>query len=193
MLEELFAFLQQLGYLGAFLISLIGALSVILPIPYTLVIYAMGAFFDPFLLAIAAGLGSAAGEFSGYMLGYAGKRLVGSKYERRMTAIVRVFDRYGPIAIFLFALTPLPDDLLFIPLGLLRYSFLKAFIPCLIGKFAMCLILAYSGHFSFEAARLLYGEAGWAGVLLTTVCLILIFAAFFAIKWERILGSSDNV
>ncbi len=51
-----------------------------------------------------------------------------------MKYMVKLFDKYGPATIFLFALTPLPDDLLFIPLGVMRYPFWKAFIPALFGK-----------------------------------------------------------
>ena len=58
-----------------------------------------------------------------------------------MNYMVKLFDRYGPAAIFFFALTPLPDDLLFIPLGVMRYPFLKAFIPALFGKTLMMFIL----------------------------------------------------
>lgn len=187
-LEELLAFLQQFGYVGMFLLSLVGALSLIVPIPYTLIIYTMGGILDPLPLAISAGLGSAVGEFSGYALGYFGKRFVRGQYERRLHAIVRVFDRYGPLAIFVFALTPLPDDLLFIPLGLLRYSFVKAFIPCLVGKFSMCLILAYGGYYSIEIIRRLFLETGWSGVAVSTIVLVIILVIMIRIDWERILG-----
>ena len=36
--------------------------------------------------------------------------------------------------IFLFALTPLPDDILFLPLGMIKYPFWKCIIPGWLGK-----------------------------------------------------------
>jgi hypothetical protein len=36
--------------------------------------------------------------------------------------------------VFLFALTPLPDDILFLPLGMMKYSFWKCIIPGWLGK-----------------------------------------------------------
>jgi hypothetical protein len=39
-----------------------------------------------------------------------------------------------PIYVFLFALTPLPDDILFLPLGMLKYPFWKCIIPAWFGK-----------------------------------------------------------
>ncbi len=117
--------LGEFGYPGIFLLSFIGAASVIVPIPYTVVLLTISApqfDFNPLLLAIVAGFGAAVGELVGYGLGYAGRRVVSKKYGRRLNAMLRIFDRFGAPAVFIFALTPLPDDLLFIPLGLMRYS-----------------------------------------------------------------------
>jgi len=68
-----------------------------------------------------------------------------------MDVLVKLFNRYGSIAILIFALIPLSDDLIFIPLNVMRYSILKAFMSALIGKFFMNLIVAYSGRFSWAS------------------------------------------
>ena len=131
-------YLLQYSYVGVFAISLIGAMSIIVPIPYTFIILTLGIEgMNPLLLTVAGGLGSGVGEFSGYILGYYGRSVISEKQQRKMDFMIRVFNRYGPITIFLFALTPLPDDLLFIPLGMLRYKFVKAFIPSILGKTLM--------------------------------------------------------
>ena len=69
-------FVFQYGYFGIFLISVIGAISIVFPIPYTVIIFTLGGLqvggewvFEPLLIAIAAGIGSVVGEFSGYLLG----------------------------------------------------------------------------------------------------------------------------
>ena len=178
-------FALQSGYLGIFTISLIGSASVVFPIPYTLVIYLSGAFLDPFFVAISGGLGAALGEFSGYALGYYGRTVVSKERTRKMEYVVKLFDRYGPAAIFLFALTPLPDDLLFIPLGVMRYPFLKAFVPALLGKTLMTFILAYSGQQSIELIKTVFGEAGWIGTVITAALLMVIIVAMIKIDWEK--------
>jgi len=99
---------------------------------------------------------------------------------------VKLFDRHGPIIIFLFALTPLPDDLLFIPLGVMRYPFLKAFIPALLGKTLMTFILAYSGQQSIELIRTLFGGSGLLGTVITSALLIVIIVAMIRIDWEKL-------
>jgi membrane protein YqaA with SNARE-associated domain len=186
LLDWMMQFADKFGYLGVFIISFIGSVSVIFPIPYTIVIYLLGAVLDPVFVAVSGGLGSALGEFSGYALGYYGRAVVSEERRRKMDYMVKLFDRYGPAAIFLFALTPLPDDLLFIPLGVMRYSFLKAFIPALLGKMLMTFILAYSGQQSIELIKTLFGGAGLLGTVITVVLLIVIIVAMIKIDWEKL-------
>jgi len=182
----------QYGYFGIFLLSLIGALSVIFPIPYTVVIFTLGGIkeFEPLFIATAAGLGSAIGEFSGYLLGFGGRKVISEKYKKKMDFLLKIFDKYGLVAIFLFALTPLPDDLLFIPLGVIRYNLIRAFIPALIGKFCMNLIIAYSGRFSVDIIGAIFGvKSDWIstliGMILAIVLLIIVFVIMFKVDWEK--------
>jgi len=188
----------QYGYFGIFLISLVGALSIFFPIPYTVVIFTLGGLkggeawvFEPVWIAVAAGIGSAFGEFSGYLLGFGGRRVIGEKYKKKMDFIMKLFDRFGPIVIFVFALTPLPDDLLFIPLGVIRYSLVRALIPALIGKICMNFIVAYSGRFSVQIIRDIFGvESDWIsaliGMVLAVVLLIVVFVVMFKVDWEKL-------
>ncbi len=184
--EDLCAMLRslgELGYPGIFLLSFIGAASVIVPIPYTVVLLTISApqfGFNLLLLAIVAAFGAAVGELVGYGLGYAGRRVVSKRYDRRLNAMLRIFDRFGMPAVFIFALTPLPDDLLFIPLGLMHYSLWKAFIPCVAGKFLMSLIVVYVG----SAAGQMFAE-NLIIALVTAVLLVLIVVAMFKIDWEK--------
>ena len=186
LLEWMEQFALQFGYLGVFLISLIGALSIIFPIPYTLVIYLLGSFLNPFLIAVSGGLGSALGEFSGYVLGYYGRAVLSKDRRRKMDYMMKVFQRYGSAGIFLFALTPLPDDLLFIPLGIMRYRFVKVFIPAFLGKMLMCFILAFSGYLSIGVIKVVFGEGGWLGTIVTFALLVIIIVAMLKIDWEKV-------
>ncbi len=190
-LEQLGRWLEQFardyGYPGIFLISFLGAVSIVVPIPYTVIIFMMGHSLNPFFVAVSGGLGSAVGEFFGYFLGYYGRAVISKERQRKMDYILRVLRRYGSIAIFIFALTPLPDDLLFIPLGIMRYSFLNAFIPCLLGKILMCFIVAYSGYWSVEIIGSLFGGEGspWITIIMT-VLLVVILVVMFKVDWEKV-------
>jgi membrane protein YqaA with SNARE-associated domain len=168
------------GYLGIFVLSFAGASSVVIPIPYTLVLLGIAGSFDPLLLAVAVALGSAAGELIGYGVGYVGGWVMGKERRRQSEAMLRVFNRYGTLVIFIFALTPLPDDLLFIPLGLMHYSLWKAFAVCATGKFFMALIIA---HFGRAVGGLFISS--WLLGIITTVLLALVVVAMFRIDWVR--------
>jgi membrane protein YqaA with SNARE-associated domain len=182
----------QHGYLGIFTISLIGALSIFFPVPYTIIIFGLGTtgVFDPVLIAIAAGLGSGVGEFSGYLLGFYGRKIISQEKRRKMEFMVKVFDRFGPFGIFLFALTPLPDDLLFIPLGMMHYNILKAFIPAVIGKTCMNFIVASGGMaagsflewIGVENDLIAFLFGGFLGIIL----FIVIMFIMFKIDWEKV-------
>lgn len=180
----------QFGYLGVFFISLVGTMAIIVPIPYTLAIFLLGkAGWDPIFLMIAGGTGSAIGELVGYLLGYYGRRLISQERQRRMDYLLKLFGSYTPVAIFLFALTPLPDDLLFIPLGLLRYSIFKAFIPALLGKYLMIYLVAYFGKIGDKILESIFGtEGSLIGSIITTVLLIAIVVALYRVDWERVLA-----
>lgn len=179
---------SQFGYFGVFLVSIVGTMAIVVPIPYTLVILTLGAAgWDPLMLAVAGGFGSAIGEFAGYLLGYYGRRIVSRERQRKMDFLLKLFGRYSPVAIFVFALTPLPDDLLFIPLGILRYSPVKAFVPALLGKFLMCYILASFGKVYGDVLTFLFGDSGsWIGAGVTTVLLILVIYILYRVDWEKV-------
>jgi membrane protein DedA with SNARE-associated domain len=186
------AFAVQYGYLGIFLISLLGAMSIFVPIPYTVVIFILGgqSSFDPLLIAVAAGIGAAIGEFSGYLLGAGGSKIISDRYKKRIDFLTKLFKRYGSIAIFVFALTPLPDDLLFIPLGVMRYNLVRAFVPAVIGKFFSNLIIAYSGRLSLEVVSIFFGLEGegtslLVGTIIGIVLLVIVFIIMFKLDWEK--------
>jgi len=95
--------------------------------------------------------------------------------------MLRIFKRFGLPAIFIFALTPLPDDLLFIPLGLMRYSLWRALLACVAGKFAMSLIIAYVGWAAGELFAV-----NWPLAALVAIFLALIIVAIFKIDWVKL-------
>jgi membrane protein YqaA with SNARE-associated domain len=173
-------------------------MSIFIPIPYTVVIFILGGaqdafgnwLFDPFWIAVVAGLGSAIGEFSGYLLGVGGRKVIGDRYRKRMDFITKLFKKYGSVAIFIFALTPLPDDLLFIPLGVMRYSLLRAFIPAVLGKFFSNLIIAYSGRLSLDIVKNIFGVEGEGmslliGTIIGIALLVIVLIIMFKVDWEK--------
>jgi membrane protein YqaA with SNARE-associated domain len=91
-------------------------------------------------IAIIGGLGSALGEFTGYAIGYGTKKItveINSTILNNVDGFGKMLlknEKRAPVYIFLFALTPLPDDILFLPLGIMKYPFWKCIIPAWLGK-----------------------------------------------------------
>ena len=147
--------LSSLGYLGIFLASLLGSATVIFPIPIFVIIFTAGAVFNPFLVGIIAGTGSAVGELVAYGIGFGGRKLLGKRIELKKKGLGYWLHRgqkwlhsYGGFfLVFIFAATPLPDDVIGIICGSIRYDIKKFFLACLLGKVLLSLILAYAGYY----------------------------------------------
>jgi len=136
---EIVAKLESYGYLGAFLISLIGNASVLLPGIVLPILSGWGIFLylhiglvGPVMVGLAGGAGAAIGEIVGYMVGYSGRGIVENNklYER----LVGWVSRWGVLAIFIFALVPLFFDLVGLAAGVLRFPLWKFILVCWLGR-----------------------------------------------------------
>ena len=182
------------AYIGIFLISFLGAVSVIVPIPYTAVIFVLAGLkkLNPVLTAIVGGAGSGLGEFTGWIMGrFMNKTLEGTKYSRQIKAIMKFIKTSKgkyivPFLIFIFALTPLPDDLLFIVLGIIKYNLVHALILCMIGKMVMMYLIAVFGKLVVITGESM-GLSTESIILITTVGLAIALIIMLFIPWDRIL------
>ena len=138
------------GYPGVFLLALLCNLTFFLPAPLVVPIYAMGVTHNPVILGLCSGLGSAIGEFSSYIIGLGGSNIITERYNEQVRITKRLLERHGALLIFVFALTPLPDDLLLVTYGIIKYNLKKAFSAMLLGKILMNTFVAYAGKYSFE-------------------------------------------
>ena len=141
--------LGEWGYLGAFLVNVASSATIMLPAPGAAVILVMGADFNPIILGIAGGLGSAVGELTGYMVGMTGYDTVSkNQYYARIGRFVR---RYGGIIFLTFSMLPLaPLDIAGITAGATRYPVSKFLFYVALGKIVKFTLIAYAGAFSLE-------------------------------------------
>jgi membrane protein YqaA with SNARE-associated domain len=139
--------LAQYGYLGIFLLSILANATVLLPTPGILFVFTMGAIYNPVGVAVAAGLGAAIGELSGYLAGFSGQAVV----ERIDTykALLDWMDEHkqlSNLAIFLLAFIPNPlFDLAGIASGTLKIPIPRFLFFVSIGKVLKMLLIAYAG------------------------------------------------
>jgi len=174
---------KNAGYSSAFILGLVGSASVFIPIPTTVALLAIsaGRIFDPTILAVSFGLGAAVGQLTSYAVGCAACMVVDEKRKRRLSAMAEIFSKYGMIAMFIFALTPLPDSLILIPMGMIRYSLWRVFVATAAGKIVMSLIITYVGGAVGQVAE------NWVFGAITVVLLVLVVIVMFRIDWEKLV------
>jgi membrane protein YqaA with SNARE-associated domain len=148
MLTELFTLLESYGYVGAFLISLISSLTIILPLPSAAFVFGLGSVLNPMVLGIVARVGAAIGETLGYIIGLGSRKVLKKNWKKQMVSVEKLFAKYGGFfVLFVFAATPLPDDIAGIVGGVLKYPFKKYFLAILLGKIVLNVVVAYAGFY----------------------------------------------
>jgi membrane protein YqaA with SNARE-associated domain len=144
--------LARYGYPGIFLLSILANATVLLPAPGVLFVSVMGAVFNPFNVALAAGAGAAIGELSGYAAGFSGQAIVErvDLYERIHTWMTNN-QRLSYLAILLLAFIPNPlFDLAGIAAGTLKMPVTRFLFWCWVGKTLKMLLFAYAGASSLN-------------------------------------------
>jgi membrane protein DedA with SNARE-associated domain len=177
----------QYGYLGIFIVSLLSNGTFLFPVPYLLVLYSVGAtgIFNPILVAIVSGVGATIGELILYFLSMLGRTVLPLKYKSRVDSLKLILGKYGAVVIFIFALTPLPDDVIYPILGLMKYDVYKVFIACFLGKTLLSAGAVYAGYFSVKYfSILLGGESIYAG-LISLILGIILAVIFLKLDWTK--------
>lgn len=193
---DLTAWLQSLalayGFFGVFFVSLISHATIFLPLPSYLIVYALGPQMNPFLLGIFAGVGAALGELTSYFVGYGVEKGTHLEEKKSYPGVRKAFKKYGFWAIPVFALTPLPTDIIGLVAGILRYPLLKFFLGCLIGKIILHWVMAYGGAYSFEIVKSLFGKEGSIIGFFLLVLLIAIACFAWSKHGKRIQNYFEN-
>jgi membrane protein DedA with SNARE-associated domain len=145
-IEDLFPFDAEFGYLGIVIVSFVFSLIPFVPIPYfpILITAAFNRNFDPNLIAISSSLGVVAAKTIIFFISYYGRRVLSDKTKKRMLPLQRLVSKYGWPGAFVAAATPIPDDIVYIPLGLAKYSPWKFATATFAGKMVMSEAIVWS-------------------------------------------------
>ena len=139
----------QNALLMAFGFATFGNTTVLIVFPYALIIWYISLRYPYWwLLGIVSGLGAGVGEVTSDVVGMwigTAKNVkqseLGEKFYRLKIKLAKK-PALIPLFIFLAGSTPLPDDMLLVPLGILRYPYKRVIIPCMLGKRLMCTLIA---------------------------------------------------
>jgi membrane protein YqaA with SNARE-associated domain len=138
--------IETVGYPGVFLLSLLGSVSMVLPVPGLISVCGASVLLSPFLIGILAGVGETVGEVSGYAVGYGG----GSVVERHgfYTRVKGWMERRGALVIFAVSVVPNPlFDVVGIAAGAVRFPLHRFLAIVLVGKLLKGIMVAYTCHY----------------------------------------------
>jgi len=194
--SDLFPIAPEVGYLGLALISFIGSLIPFVPVPSFILLatMAVGDQFDLHILVfLSAGLSAGAKQIIFY-LSYGGRRIISEKSKRRMRPFQKLVKRYGAAAAFVAAATPIPDDLVYVPLGLAKYNPRRFFVATLAGKIVLHYAIVLISHFlglslveplleDLEDSGPIYVGMIVFGAIMTAVVVLML-----RLDWHRLMG-----
>ncbi|NPB00344.1 MAG: VTT domain-containing protein [Crenarchaeota archaeon] len=173
--------------LSTYVISFLSNCIPYLTVPYLALIFFYSSLFPRnfeivLLIVIVSSIGAAMGKIVVYLIGKSIRRfIVGKVSERDIELFNKLADKGIFFAIFIFAATPLPDDVLYIIVGALRYSPVKFFIACLTGKIVITSFVAFSGEVIGEIVP------SSLVVIVSIIITVLVILFMRRIDWEKLV------
>lgn len=155
--------LQHWGYLGAFVISILGGATIIIPVPMLAVVFALGGVMKyTWLVGLSAAMGELIGAWTIYATGHgAGRAIADSKHgriQRTYEKLLSLMERRGPLTLFIVASVVNP---FFYPAalaaGALRFGVKKYTAIVLAGKIIKCMTIVYAGSWGIKGIFRAFG------------------------------------
>ena len=192
----IFPFAPEIGYLGLVLVNFFGSLIPFIPLPGFLLLASMsvGDQFDLHVLAILSALTATAAKQIIFYVSYEGRRIISEKTRKRMRPFERLVKRYGAAAAFFAAATPIPDDLIYVPLGLAKYNPKRFFIATLTGKLVLSYSIVFISHHLGISLVEPYLEnitdvtTVYIGIIIFGAMMTFVIVLLLRLNWAKILG-----
>jgi len=145
------------GYLATLILSFIGGISVLISLPYQLVVmmFAAGGL-NPWLLGLVTSIGQFGGDNVSFLLGYSGRHIAPNRAARLMDRFRNWCIRrpYWQMAGALFvygSISPLSNDWILIPMGLGRYPYWRVMLPLELGNIVFNTSIALLGTYGLSS------------------------------------------
>jgi len=193
---DLFPFAPEVGYLSLALVNFFGSLVPFIPLPGFLLLATMsvGDSYDLHVLALLSAITATVAKQIIFFVSYSGRKIINEKTRKRMRPFERLVKRYGAAAAFVAAATPIPDDIIFVPLGLAKYNPKKFFVATLTGKIVLSYVIVFISHYlglslvepflkNIDDVTPVYIGIIIFGAMMTAVIVLLL-----KLDWQRILG-----
>jgi len=195
-LADIFPFASGDGYLILALVNFFGSLIPFVPLPGFLLLATMsvGNEYDLHVLALLSAITATVAKQMIFFVSFSGRRIMNEKTRKRMRPFERLVKRYGAAAAFVAAATPMPDDIIFVPLGLAKYNPKRFFVATLTGKIVLSYIIVFVSHYiglSFIEPFLENIDDTtpiYIGIIIFGVIMTAIIVLLLKLDWQRIMG-----
>ncbi len=193
---DIFPFASDDGYLILALVNFFGSLIPFVPLPGFLLLATMsvGDQYDLHVLALLSAITATAAKQMIFFVSFSGRKIMTAKTRKRMRPFERLVKKYGAAAAFVAAATPMPDDIIFIPLGLAKYNPKRFFIATLTGKIVLSYIIVFISHYiglSFIEPFLENIDDTtpiYIGIIIFGAIMTAIIVLLLKLDWVRIMG-----
>ncbi|MHA1985319.1 MAG: VTT domain-containing protein [Promethearchaeota archaeon] len=184
------------GLLITFWVCLVGNLLPV-PTPYTFVVCLTSQpfihvnLFVPLLVGFIASLGCLIGELGGYLVGRGAAQVLSNERMENLKSYQQYLvnhPKLAPFLIFLFGFTPLNDDMITIPLGIIKYDIKRTILFVWLGKLCLMFIFAYN---VLNICQLLGGE-NWIFSILTLYFTVIIVYLMLKVDIMKILKNKED-
>lgn len=145
---DLIQLIQGLDYSAIYLLTFVSAILIVVPIPYfpVLMTAVLVTDLNPNLIILYGALGAVTAKSIVYMISYYGTNI--GNLKRNFNAkdypeTFRILKKYGGIAIFLAGITPIPDNIIFIPFGMYKYNPIKFMLITFFSKLLLNVIVVW--------------------------------------------------
>ena len=194
--SDIFPFAAGDGYLILALVNFFGSLIPFVPLPGFLLLATMsvGNEYDLHVLALVSAITATVAKQMIFFVSFSGRKIMNAKTRKRMRPFERLVKKYGAAAAFVAAATPMPDDIIFIPLGLAKYNPKRFFVATLTGKIVLSYIIVFISHYiglsfiepfleNIDDATPVYIGIIVFGAIMTAIIVLLL-----KLDWQRIMG-----
>jgi membrane protein DedA with SNARE-associated domain len=139
---------------------------------------------EPYIVGIMVATGSAAAKFIHYLvMFFLGKR-VSKERRKRLDDNSKEIKKWAIPALFIVAATPIPDEPVVIPLGLLKYNPAKLFLAYFAGKLLIGVVGAYLGIYAYHMFGSLVSNEVY--IILSIVATVAITIVFLKVDLKKL-------
>jgi membrane protein DedA with SNARE-associated domain len=149
---------------------------------------------DPISIGFLVAFGAATAKFVHYIITFFVGTHIGEHRRKRLDAVAPRLRRWGFVALFAVAATPLPDEPVVIPLGLLKYNPAKFYIAYFTGKLSITIAGAYLGRLGQNLLTPVISQEALMilSIILTIAITIILLKVDIAGMAQKIFGRKNK-